>query len=78
MIIGNEFILVSDATATPAMAHTRKSRDPIFSQVFIYEHCPPFNVSRAVDEASRIKNSCIWMAERDKAMSGGASELKRR
>lgn len=38
-----------------AMAHTRKSMDPVFGHVFIYEHCLPFDVARAVDEASGIK-----------------------
>ena len=51
-----------------AMAHTRKSMDPIFGHVFIYEHCLPFDVSRAFDEASGIKNPRIWTAERDKDM----------
>ncbi|HYW56134.1 MAG TPA: MBL fold metallo-hydrolase [Polaromonas sp.] len=51
-----------------AMLHTRKSMDPIFGQVFIYEHCLPFDVSRAYDEASGIKNPRIWTAERDKEM----------
>ena len=51
-----------------AMAHTRKSMDPIFAQVPIYEHCLPFDVSRAFDEASGIKNPRIWTAARDKEM----------
>ncbi len=51
-----------------AMAHTRKSMDPMFGHVFIYEHCLPFDVSRAYDEASGIKNPRIWTAERDKEM----------
>ena len=51
-----------------AMDHTRKSMDPIFGQVFIYEHCLPFDVSRAFDEASGIKNPRIWTAARDKEM----------
>ncbi len=51
-----------------AMAHTRKSMDPIFGHVFIYEHCLPFDVSRAFDEASGIKHPRIWTAERDKEM----------
>jgi hypothetical protein len=42
--------------------------DPVFGQVFIYEHCLPFDVSRAFDEASGIKNPRIWTAERDKEM----------
>jgi len=51
-----------------AMAHTRKSMDPIFGQVFIYEHCLPFDVSRAFDEAKGIKNPRIWTAQRDQDM----------
>jgi glyoxylase-like metal-dependent hydrolase (beta-lactamase superfamily II) len=51
-----------------AMAHTRKSMDPVFGHVFIYEHCLPFDVSRAFDEASGIKNPRIWTAERDQEM----------
>jgi glyoxylase-like metal-dependent hydrolase (beta-lactamase superfamily II) len=51
-----------------SMAHTRESMDPIFGHVFIYEHCLPFDVSRAYDEAKGIKNPRIWTAERDKEM----------
>ena len=51
-----------------AMAHARQSMDPVFGQVFIYEHCLPFDVTRAFDEASGIKNPRIWTAERDKEM----------
>ena len=51
-----------------AMAHTRKSMDPLFGQVFIYEHCLPFDVSRAYDEAKGIKNPRIWTAQRDQDM----------
>ena len=51
-----------------AMAHTRQSMDPVFGHVFIYEHCLPFDVTRAFDEASGIKHPRIWTSERDKAM----------
>lgn len=51
-----------------AMAHTRKAMDPKFGQVFIYEHCLPFDVSRAYDEASGLSHPRIWTAERDKDM----------
>ncbi len=51
-----------------AMAHTRAAMDPIFGHVFIYEHCLPFDVTRAFDEASGIKHPRIWTAERDKEM----------
>lgn len=47
---------------------TRKVMDPVFGSVFIYEHCLPFDVSRAYDEASGIKHPRIWTAERDQDM----------
>ncbi|MDI9331283.1 MAG: MBL fold metallo-hydrolase [Alphaproteobacteria bacterium] len=51
-----------------AMSLTREKMDPVFGHVFIYEHCLPFDVSRAFDEASGIKNPRIWTAERDQEM----------
>lgn len=54
-----------------AMGHVRRAMDPKFGQVFIYEHCLPFDVTRAVDEASGIKHPRIWTAERDKEMWHG-------
>ena len=51
-----------------AMAHTRQAMDPVFGHVFIYEHCLPFDVSRAFDEASGIKHPRIWTAARDQEM----------
>ncbi|MBV8247719.1 MAG: MBL fold metallo-hydrolase [Comamonas sp.] len=49
-------------------ADTRKAMDPDFGQVFIYEHCIPFDVSRAYDEASGIAVPRVWTAERDREM----------
>ncbi len=51
-----------------AMALTRQQMDPVFGHVFIYEHCLPFDVSRAYDEASGLKHPRIWTAERDQEM----------
>ena len=51
-----------------AMAHTREAMDPKFGHVFIYEHCLPFDVTRAYDEANGIKHPRIWTAQRDKEM----------
>ncbi|MDO5103500.1 MAG: MBL fold metallo-hydrolase [Lautropia sp.] len=51
-----------------AMAHTRQNMDPKFGHVFIYEHCLPFDVTRAFDEASGIRDPRIWTAERDQEM----------
>jgi glyoxylase-like metal-dependent hydrolase (beta-lactamase superfamily II) len=50
------------------MAYTRGKMDPKFGSVFIYEHCLPFDVSRAHDEASGMRDPRIWTAERDRQM----------
>jgi glyoxylase-like metal-dependent hydrolase (beta-lactamase superfamily II) len=42
--------------------------DPKFADFAIYEHCLPFNVSRAYDEARGIEWPVIWTAERDREM----------
>jgi glyoxylase-like metal-dependent hydrolase (beta-lactamase superfamily II) len=46
----------------------RRVMDPKFAAFAIYEHCMPFNVSRAYDEAKGIEHPVIWTAERDRAM----------
>jgi glyoxylase-like metal-dependent hydrolase (beta-lactamase superfamily II) len=46
----------------------RRKLDPVYSQYPIYEHCMPFDVARAFDEASGIANPRIWTAERDQEM----------
>jgi glyoxylase-like metal-dependent hydrolase (beta-lactamase superfamily II) len=50
------------------MAATREVMDPKFASFAIYEHCLPFNVSRAFDEASGVDDPIIWTAERDREM----------
>lgn len=54
---------------------TRAACDPKFADYAIYEHCLPFNVARAVDEANGIDTPRIWTAERDRelwdALQGG-------
>jgi glyoxylase-like metal-dependent hydrolase (beta-lactamase superfamily II) len=49
-------------------AMARRRMDPTFAQYPIYEHCMPFDVSRAYDEASGIKHPRIWTAQRDVEM----------
>lgn len=46
----------------------RAACDPKFSDYAIYEHCLPFNVARAYDEARGIDTPRIWTAQRDKDM----------
>jgi glyoxylase-like metal-dependent hydrolase (beta-lactamase superfamily II) len=51
-----------------AFARCREAMDPRFGGFAIYEHCLPFNVARAYDEASGLDHPRIWTAERDQAM----------
>ncbi|MGR3455673.1 MBL fold metallo-hydrolase [Pseudooceanicola sp.] len=46
----------------------RAECDPKFADYAIYEHCLPFNVARAYDEARGIDTPRIWTAERDQEM----------
>jgi glyoxylase-like metal-dependent hydrolase (beta-lactamase superfamily II) len=43
----------------------RAACDPKFKDYAIYEHCLPFNVARAYDEARGIDTPRIWTAQRD-------------
>lgn len=49
-------------------AAVREAMDPRFGDFAIYEHCLPFNVARAYDEASGIEHPRVWTAERDREM----------
>ena len=46
----------------------RAACDPKFKDFAIYEHCLPFNVARAYDEARGIDTPRIWTAARDREM----------
>ncbi|MDO6797715.1 MBL fold metallo-hydrolase [Shimia thalassica] len=46
----------------------RAECDPKFADYAIYEHCLPFNVARAYDEARGIAHPRIWTAQRDLEM----------
>jgi glyoxylase-like metal-dependent hydrolase (beta-lactamase superfamily II) len=46
----------------------RAECDPKFKDYAIYEHCLPFNVARAYDEARGIAHPRIWTAQRDLEM----------
>lgn len=47
---------------------TKRRLDPVYGHFPIYEHCMPFDVSRAYDEARGIKHPRIWTARRDLEM----------
>jgi glyoxylase-like metal-dependent hydrolase (beta-lactamase superfamily II) len=51
-----------------AFDFARLAMDPKFKSFAIYEHCLPFNVARAFDEARGIEWPVIWTAERDREM----------
>jgi glyoxylase-like metal-dependent hydrolase (beta-lactamase superfamily II) len=44
---------------------TKRRMDPVYGKYPIYEHCMPFDVSRAYDEARGVKHPRIWTARRD-------------
>ena len=51
----------------------RAACDPKFSDYAIYEHCLPFNVARAYDEARDIDTPRIWTVERGTLRCGRRS-----
>ena len=53
-----------NATYKVAMSEMR----PKYGHWVIFEHCMPFNVSRAFDEANGLDHPKIWTAERDVEM----------
>lgn len=63
-----ELSLAKGRSLKETMAATREVMDPKFSSFAIYEHCLPFNVSRAFDEASGIDDPVIWTDKRDREM----------
>ena len=50
--------------------------DPKFSDYAIYEHCLPFNVARAYDEARGIAHPRIWTDKRDLEMWAALAGLR--
>ena len=55
-------------TLKQAWDAVRAECDPKFADFAIYEHCLPFNVARAYDEARGIDTPRIWTAQRDLEM----------
>ena len=55
-------------TLREAWDAVRAECDPKFHDYAIYEHCLPFNVARAYDEARGLDHPRIWTAERDREM----------
>jgi glyoxylase-like metal-dependent hydrolase (beta-lactamase superfamily II) len=63
-----ELSVAKGRTLKETMTAAREVMDPKFSSFAIYEHCLPFNVSRAFDEASGIDDPVIWTDKRDREM----------
>lgn len=61
-------VALRGGTLKDAWDAVRAECDPKFSDYAIYEHCLPFNVARAYDEALDIDTPRIWTAERDMKM----------
>jgi glyoxylase-like metal-dependent hydrolase (beta-lactamase superfamily II) len=73
-----EFLNTLFGTASASVAKGRTLRETFhdvrakmdgpFGRLAIYEHCLPFNVARAYDEARGIEWPAVWTAERDREM----------
>ncbi len=61
-------IAARNGTLKEAWDACRAACDPKFKDYAIYEHCLPFNVARAYDEARGISHPRIWTAARDLEM----------
>jgi len=61
-------IVARGGTLKEAWDAVRAECDPKFADYAIYEHCLPFNVARAFDEARGIDTPRVWTAARDQAM----------
>ena len=55
-------------TLKEAFDRSKDVMDPKFGKFAIYEHCQPFNVARAYDEARGLDHPRIWTDERDREM----------
>ena len=61
-------VVTRGGTLKEAWDAVRAECDPKFKDYAIYEHCLPFNVARAFDEARGIDTPRVWTAARDKEM----------
>ncbi|EAU44568.1 MBL fold metallo-hydrolase [Salipiger bermudensis] len=63
-----ERVVARGGSLKEAWDAVRAECDPKFADYAIYEHCLPFNVGRAYDEARGIDTPRVWTAERDQQM----------
>ena len=60
--------VAQNKTLKETFAAVRANMDKPFGDYAIYEHCLPFNVSRAYDEARGIDHPVVWTDVRDREM----------
>ena len=60
--------MAQDRTLKQVYDETMEALRPKYGQWVIFEHCMPFNVTRAYDEAKGLDRPRIWTAERDVEM----------
>jgi glyoxylase-like metal-dependent hydrolase (beta-lactamase superfamily II) len=63
-----ETVRTDHANLKEAFAAARAALEPRFGDWWIFEHCLPFNVARAWDEAHGIAEPQVWTAEKDAAV----------
>jgi glyoxylase-like metal-dependent hydrolase (beta-lactamase superfamily II) len=63
-----EIVTAGHETLKDAFDAARAALEPRFGDWWIFEHCLPFNVARAWDEASGIAEPQVWTAEKDAAV----------
>ncbi len=60
--------VAADRSLKAVFAQTHAELQPRYGNWVIFEHCIPFNVSRAYDEAGGVADPRIWTAKRDLEM----------
>jgi glyoxylase-like metal-dependent hydrolase (beta-lactamase superfamily II) len=63
-----ETVRAGHAGLKDAFEAARAALEPRFGDWWIFEHCLPFNVARAWDEAHGIAEPQVWTAEKDSAV----------
>ena len=63
-----EAVNAGHETLKEAFDAARAALEPRFGDWWIFEHCLPFNVARAWDEARGIAEPQVWTAEKDAAV----------
>ena len=68
MKAANRLWLYSGVPAGTYREETIEALRPKYGKWVIFDHCMPFDVTRAFDEAGGLRDPRIWTAERDIAM----------